>query len=212
MSKLRLAGVLAGVLALELLAGVVAPEAAHAQAAIVNALQRINDKLAAQVVPFKLTIAGGLCDSAGDGTSDPLIAIDSDGAEGAFVVTSLLLKTTTPGIPEIGFRNLSLNTIQIDGERFDTTTGNLLGPADGSGVLESGDILGMPVRRSGELDAPLDGASVPHQIVAESAGADDIVVELFCSTTDEDVSFDTILVAGWKRPADTITVTFTPGS
>ena len=49
-------------------------------------------------------------------------------------------------------------------------------------------------------------------VVAESAGASDVEVELFCSSTDDDLSFDTILVAGWKRPADTVTVTYTPGT
>lgn len=191
---------------------VLLPGAAQAQAQILNALRAANAKLDAQVVPFKVMIDGGLCDSAGPGTSNPVITIDSDGEEGEFVVTSILLKTTSPGIPETGFRDMVLNDIQIDGERFDTRTGQLLGATDGSGVLESGDILGTPIRRNGDKDAPVDGASVPHQIVAESAGADDVVVELFCSTTDEDVNFDKILVAGWKRPADSVTVTYTPGN
>lgn len=189
------------------------PSVAFAQAAaVINGLQTINAKIDAQVVPFKVVIPGGLCDSAGSGTSVPSFVIDSDGEEGEFVVTSILLKTTAPGIPETGFRDLTLNYIRIDGEQFDTRTANLLGPTDGSGVLESTDILGTPVRRSADHEAPPLGGNVPHQIVAESAGTSDIEVELFCSTTDTDISFDTILVAGWKRPADTITVTFTPGS
>lgn len=213
MTRLHSAGAAAGILSLSLVAGLALPTEAAAQAALVNALQRIERKLDAQVVPFKVMVAGGLCDSAGDTTSNPLITIDSSGSEGEFVVTSVLLKTVAPGIPETGFRNLALNSVLIDGERFDTRSGNLLGPADGSGVLESGDILGTPVRRSGDMDAPVvDGARVPHQVVAESAGSDDVQFELFCSTTDEDLSFDMILVAGWKRPADTVTVTFTPGS
>jgi len=193
-------------------AALLAPAAASAQAVIVNKLNAVQAALDAQVVPFKVTVAGGLCDSAGDSTSTPSIAIDSDGAEGEFVITSILLKTTAPGIPETGFRDLTLNYIRIDGEQFDTRTANLLGPTDGSGVLESADILGTPVRRSGDHEAPPLGGNVPHQIVAQSAGSSDVEVELFCSTTDTDISFDTILVAGWKRPADTITVTFTPGS
>jgi hypothetical protein len=212
MSKLGLISAAVGIVGLSLLACVSAPGAAHAQAAIVNALQRINDKLDAQVVPFKVTIAGGLCDSAGDTTSNPRIAIDSDGTAGEFVVTSILLKTTAPGIPETGFRDLTLNYIRIDGEQFDTRTANLLGPTDGSGVLESADILGTPVRRSGDHEAPPLGGNVPHQIVAQSAEASDVELELFCSTTDQDISFDTILVAGWKRPADSVTVTYVPGT
>lgn len=212
MSKLRLPGAAAGVLALALLASVAAPDAAHARAALVNALQRIDAKLDAQVVPFKVTIAGGLCDSAGNTTSNPRIAIDCDGSEGEFVVTGILLKTTAPGIPETGFRDLTLNYLRIDGEQFDTRTANLLGPTDGSGVLESADILGTPVRRSADHEAPPLGGNVPHQIVAQSVDSNDVELELFCSATDQDVSFDTILVAGWKRPADSITVTYVPGS
>ncbi len=206
--SIRLASIIAaGVVALSLLA----TDTASAQP-IVNALQALNSKVDALVVPFKVTIAGGLCDSAGSGTSVPSIVIDSDGIDGEFVITSILLKTTAPGIPETGFRDLTLNHITIDGELFDTQTANLMGPAGGTGVLESADILGTPVRRTSDHEAPPLGGNVPHQVVAESAGASDVEVELFCSSTDDDLSFDTILVAGWKRPADTVTVTFNPGS
>lgn len=198
----------AGALALSLLA----PATANAQAAILNALQQINGKIEAQVVPFKVAIAGGLCDSAGQGTSNPEIVIDSSGAEGEFVVTSILLGTTPPGIPATGFEQFSINHVEIDGERFYTRSGDVLGRADGDGVYESADIMGMPVRRNEDAAAPVDGGNFPHQIVAQSADSDDIHVSFFCSTDDTDVSFATILVAGWKRPADTITVTYIPGS
>ena len=173
----------------------------------------INDKIDAQVVPFKvMEITGGLCDSAGAGTSNPVINIDSDGAEGEFVVTSIVIKTASPGVPLTGFRDLTVNHVQIDGERFDMPTGNLLGPTSGTGVLESADIMGTPVRRSSDADAPIAGGNFPHQIVAQSEGVEDVSVELFCSSVDDDLTFDKILVAGWKRPADTVTVTFVPGN
>jgi hypothetical protein len=35
---------------------------------------------------------------------------------------------------------------------------------------------------------------------------------MFCSSLDQDLTIDSILVAGWKRPADTVTVTYLPGS
>jgi hypothetical protein len=211
MSKLRLIGA-AGIVGLSLLASIAAPGAAHAQAAIVNALQRINDKLDAQVVPFKVTIPGGLCDSAGPGNSNPEIVIDGDGTVGAFVVTSILLLTTPPGIPTTGFESFRINHLEIDGDRFYTRSGDLLGPTDGDGVYESTDLMGTPVRRNEDAAAPLAGGNFPHQIVAESADPDDIHVSFFCSTDDTDISFATVLVAGWKRPADTITVTYTPGN
>ncbi|GAB4392753.1 MAG: hypothetical protein Tsb0032_09530 [Kiloniellaceae bacterium] len=192
---------------------VLAPGAAFAQAAVLNRLQNIIDRLDAQVVPFKLEeINGGLCDSAGANTSNPVITIDSDGAEGEFVITSIILKSASPGAPLTGLRDVSINHVQIDGERYDTVTGNLLGPTDGTGVLESTDLMGTPTRRSGDREAPVAGGNFPHQIVAQSEGIDDVSIELFCSSVDDDFTFDRILVAGWKRPADTVTVIFTPGN
>lgn len=205
MSRIALS-LAAGCLAL----AIVGPKPAFAQAAVLNALQALNGKIEAQVVPFKVVVAGGLCDSAGSGTSTPEIMIDSDGEEGEFVVTSILMNTTLPGIPVTGFRAFSINLVDIDGDRFFTRTGNILGPTDGNGVYESADIMGMPVRRNGDSDAPTDGGNFPHQIVAQSEGNSDILIEFFCSTDDDDISIDQVLVAGWKRPADTITVTYTP--
>jgi hypothetical protein len=198
-------------LVLAAVAALVSPAPARAQA-VVNALQALRDRIDAQVVPFKVVIPGGLCDSAGQGTSTPALTIDSDGAEGEFVVTSILLGTTPPGIPTTGFEAFSINLVDIDSTRFFTRSGNILGPTDGDGVYESADIMGMPVRRNGDSDAPLAGGNFPHQIVAQSAGSGDIHIEFFCSTDDTDVSFAEIQVSGWKRPADTVTVTFTPGS
>lgn len=180
---------------------------------VVNALQALNAKIDAQVVPFKAeSTTAGLCDSAGSGTSTPEIQIDSDGEAGEFVITSIMIRTVAPGIPETGFNAFSINHVDIDGERLYTRTGSLLGPTDGFGVFESVDIMGTPVRRNGDSDNPVAGGNFPHQIVAQSAGSNDVAVAFFCSTTDDDVSFDYVLVAGWKRPADTITVTFVPGS
>lgn len=200
----------AGVLALSLLM----PVGVAAQVnQVERALRAINAKLNAVVVPFKVVdTAGGLCDSAGEGTSTPEVTIDSDGTSGSFVVTSIMLRTVAPGVPETGFEAFSINNVTIDGELFDTRTGDLLGPTDGSGVLESVDLMGTPVRRSGDRTDPTRGGNFPHQIVADSAGSDDIRITMFCSSDDADLSIEAVLVAGWKRPADTITVTYVPGS
>lgn len=208
MRKHNHAGALAGLFLLALLGSFVAAPAAAQP--LVNALQAINAKIDAQVVPFKVVAPGGLCDSAGVGTSTPEIIIDSDGEEGEFVVTSILMSTTPPGIPTTGFLGFSINQVDIDGERFFTRSGDILGPTDGDGVYESADIMGMPVRRNGDADVPIDGGNFPHQIVAQSEDTNDIHVEFFCATDDTDVSIASILVAGWKRPADTITVTYVP--
>jgi hypothetical protein len=210
MSKFRFATLAAG-LVLTISATMTASAPAQAQAAL-NALQAINDKIEAQVVPFKVVIPGGLCDSAGQGTSTAEVIIDSDGAEGEFVVTSILLGTTVPGVPSTGFEAFTINHLEIDGDRFYIRSGNLLGPTDGAGVYEATDIMGTPSRRNSDREAPLAGGNFPHQIVAQSNDSDDVRINFFCSSDDDDLSFADILVAGWKRPADTITVTYTPGS
>jgi len=159
-------------------------------------------------VPFKVEIPGGLCDSGPAPSSNPQIIIDSDGTD-AFVVTSILIKRAF--MNPVDFMFLSVNTVRINGTGFDTRTGNLFGPIGGEfGVLQSADILGMPVRQTSIID-PTPGGNVPHQIVASGAGTGDINVQLFCRSDVQDMSLATILVAGWKKPADTISVTYIPG-
>jgi hypothetical protein len=161
-------------------------------------------------VPFKVQINGGLCDSGLAGTSNPEIHIDGNAPGGTFLVNSILLKTDNA--PFGPFSNLSVNSVTIDGTLFDTRTANLVGPADGSAVLHSADIMGVPVRVASDPAAYNPGGNFPHEIVASSAGADDIVVELFCSLSGDDMDIDAIVVAGWKRSAEVITVSYVPGS
>lgn len=199
----------AGLLGLSL----VAPAPASAQvAAILDAIDAVDGKLDTLVVPFKVVDdVGGLCDSAGGGTSNPEIHIDSDGEEGEFVITSILVRSA-PALPTTGFRNLTINKVVIDGDSFDTKTGNILDPTFGSGVAESADLMGTSVIRNPDPSDPLPGGSFPHQIVAQSAGLEGVSIQLFCSSFDDDLTIDRILVAGWKRPADSITVTYVPGN
>ena len=68
-----------------------------------------------------------------------------------------------------------------------------------------------PVRQTSIVD-PMPGGNVPQQIVASGAGAEDIKVRLFCRSDDQDMSLATILVAGWKKPADTISASYVPGN
>lgn len=160
-------------------------------------------------VPFKVESAGGLCDSAASPSSNPHIVIDSDG-RAPFVVTSIMVKRG-PMNP-VDFLFLSLNSVEIDGTVFETRTANLFGPLGGEfAVMQSADIMGMPVRQAGLLPDPQPGGNVPHQIVADGNGADDIRVQLFCRSDSRDMSLETILVAGWKRARDTVSVTYLPG-
>ncbi len=160
-------------------------------------------------VPFKVESAGGLCDSGPSGSSNPKIVIDSDG-RATFVVTSILVKRGF--MNPVDFTFLSVNSVEIDGTVFDTRTGNLFGPLGGEfAVMQSADILGMPVRLAGLLPDPQPGGNVPHQIVADGDGDLDIRVQLFCRSDFQDMNIETILVAGWKKPRDTVSVTYVPG-
>ena len=172
-------------------------------------LAAVAAKLADLYVPFKVEIAGGLCDSGPAPSSNPEIVIDSDGTD-TFVVTSILIKRA-PMNP-VDFMFLSVNTIRINGTSFDTRTGNVFGPIGGEfAVLQSADILGMPVRQTSIVDST-PGGNVPQQIVANGVGAEDIKVGLFCRSDNRDMSLATILVAGWKKPADAISVIYVPGN
>lgn len=179
---------------------------------LLSAIQDLDAKLDTLLVPFSArTTAGGLCNAAAENNSNPDIVIDSDGLEGNFVVTSILIMSAFPGVPETGFVSFSINWLQIDGDRFETRTENIMSPTGDAGIWDSADIMGTPLQRSSVSDEPtLPGANFPHQIVAESAGADDVIVEFFCRSDDEDYSIDSVLVAGWKRPNDTVTVTYVP--
>jgi hypothetical protein len=161
-------------------------------------------------VPFKIEIPGGLCDSGPSPSSNPEIHIDSDGT-GPFVVKSILVRRGF--MNPVDFMFLAVGSVAIDGTRFDTRTGNLFGPIGGEfAVLQAADILGMPVRQPGSISTqPGPGGNVPHQIVAAGDGPEDVRIQLFCRSDLREMNLDRVLVAGWKQPADTISVTYVPG-
>jgi hypothetical protein len=180
----------------------------------ITASSATSETLLAQIlanlyVPFKVETLGGICNTAAVGSANPRIIIDSSGTSGSFVVSSVLVKTSD--IPATGFQFLSLNSVTINGTLFDTSTANLTGNAGGTAVLESFDLLGAPVRRSSIVADYTPGGNVPHQIVADSAGFNDVDIQLFCRTDIEDLNIQTVVVAGWKRLDETITVTYVPG-
>jgi hypothetical protein len=173
-------------------------------------LAALNARLDNLYVPFKVQIAGGLCDSAPSPSSNPRIIIDSSGRD-AFTVTSILIKRG-PQNP-VDFLFLTVNGVAINGTYFETRTGNLFDPLFGEFAVEqSADIMGMPVRRGGLIDDPKPGGNVPHQIVAYGGPGDDINVQLFCRSDDQDLEIETIVVAGWKKTRDTISVSYVPGN
>jgi hypothetical protein len=173
-------------------------------------LRAISAKLDDLYVPFKVQIEGGLCDSAAAPSSNPRIVVDSDGRD-PFVITSILIKRA-PQNP-VDFLFLAVNEVEINGTTFATRTGNLFDPLFGEFAVEqSADIMGMPVRRGGNIMAPEPGGNVPHQIVAEGETTDDVRVRLFCRSDNQDLSLESIVVAGWKKKRHTVTVTYVPGN
>ncbi len=163
-----------------------------------------------QYVPFKVEVLGGTCNTAAAGSANPLVTIDSDGVDGTFTVTGILMKTDN--IPATGFVGLSINSVTVDGTSFDTRTANLTGNAGGTGVLESFDIMGTPVRLTSDSNDHTPGANFPHQIVAHSEGINDVSIQFFCRTDAVDLDILFVAVSGWKRAADTITVNYIPGN
>lgn len=159
------------------------------------------------LVPFKVTTEGGICNTASSPSANPEILIDGNRL---FVVTSILIRTG-PQNPS-GYEFLSINSLRINGLLFDTRTGNLTGPVSGTGVNESADLMGTPIRRTSDPDTDLPGGNFPHQIVAAGSGENDIEIQLFCRADDQDLEIDMVLVAGWKRPRDVITVVYEPGN
>ncbi len=193
--------------------------------ALQQSLDTVNQKLDAlsaapssAMVPFTAQTAGGLCDSGPSPSSNPEIIIEGAGSH-LFVVTSVLIKTAPQPSGEEGYKFLTANSVTIDGTLFDTRTGNLVATVDGFGVQESADLMGTPVRITPPSDleatprtASPAGGNFPHQIVADSAGANDVRIRLFCRADAFDLSIDTVRVSGWRSPEDSISVTYIPGN
>lgn len=185
----------------------------------IDALHQKIDALPdpAGMVPFAVQAAGGLCDSGPSPSSNPEILVEGTGSS-RFVITSILIKTAPQGPGQEGYTFLTANDVRIDGTLFDTRTGNLVGTVDGFGVHESADLMGTSVRiasptslqSSPRTESPA-GGNFPHQIVAESAGANDVRVQLFCRSDSFDLGIETVRVSGWRSPEDTIAVSYVPG-
>lgn len=161
-------------------------------------------------VPFKVTTSGGICNTAVIGSANPQIIISSDAADGTFLVNSILVRTND--VPPTGFYAFSTNSVTIDGNRFDVRTANLTGNVDGTGVLESFDVMGTPTRVIHSLTSHERGGNFPLEIVADSAGANDIVVRFFCRSDVQDFSVGAVHVSGWKRIKENISVQYIPGN
>lgn len=188
------------------------------QAQLQTLQQKIDGLSEGQMVPFAAQTTGGLCDSGAYPTSNPSIFIEGTGSH-PFVVTSILIKTAPQPFGQEGYTYLTANSVYIDGTVFYTMTGNLMAPVSGYGVQESADLMGTPVRIDGPESlmatprtASTAGGNFPHQIVADSAGVNDIFVQLFCRSDTFDLSIATVRVSGWKSPSDSVSVRYIPGN
>ena len=92
----------------------------------INNLDSKIDNLPAAMVPFRTTIAGGLCDSSVNGnlgiTSNPELIIDGDLSGASFVVNSILIQTES--FTEKS-RIFTVNNVTVDGLTFDTSTNRI---------------------------------------------------------------------------------------
>jgi len=171
-------------------------------------------------VPFKtqivLTGDEAICNAAADGSSNPRIRIDNPATSGTFMVTSVIIQPD--GIPPItsGAQFISTNEVIIDGQGYTLRSGNLIGGSSPASPVDRGfDIMGTPLTRT-SVSLTLDhGGVFPHTIIADSAGINDIDIQLFCrfdeAITDA-VFISSVLVGGWKQLGDTINLTYIPGT
>jgi len=120
---------------------------AMALAAPAMASQLASNVIVNEIAPFRaLNSSGGLCNSAQAPGGNPVIQIDNSGFD-ELAVTGILIKTS--GIVAGSVVSLSIDSVAINGVRFDTRTESLVGPTDGSAVFESVDLMGALVRRGG---------------------------------------------------------------
>ena len=156
----------------------------------------IGNVLDAQYVPFQaVTGTAEVCDNDGtDAFGDvDRFEIDSQATAGDFIVTSILFVAEAPGGGFIEIRNLAVDEVVT----FVVNSGNLIDGVFGRSAFEA---LG---------ESTQNGAFLPQQIAASSAGSPDIIVTLFCKATTVGMTFPAgqIVVSGWKQASDTITVT-----
>jgi hypothetical protein len=175
------------------------------------------DNLPAAMVPFRTTIAGGLCDSSVNGnlgiTSNPELIIDGDLSGASFVVNSILIQTES--FTEEG-RVFTVNNVTVDGLTFETSTNRIFDTYTSanppSGQTAPGfDIMGLRLVEVNGIGDEHQGGVFPTQIAATSNGNPDIKVRFFCRSDLTDWNISSISVSGMKYEDDVISVAYTPG-
>lgn len=180
--------------------------------------------------PFFVLTKGGPCFEPGQvgGASPtggfPEIVIEGTGttrgaAKDLFVVTSIIVEARAEVQDQCYYRFLHIDSLDVDGARFDINSVNLLSEyawrndepkLDKTYDQESVDLMGAPVALERRPDTapqdttPLDeiatGGSFPHQLNAVNRGERDIVVTLHCGVKCHDfvLNIDKIRVNGYK--------------
>ena len=168
-------------------------------------------------VPFKtqivLTGDEAICNRVATGSSNPRIIIDNPATSGTFMVTSVIIQPDGIPLSASGAQTISTNQAVIDGILYELRTGNLIG---GTSPADRGfDIMGAPLTRT-SVGSTLDqGGVFPHTIIADSAGVNDIDIQLFCKFDEaitDAVFISSVLVGGWKQSGDTINLNYLPGT
>ena len=184
----------------------------------INNLDSKIDNLPSAMVPFRTTIAGGLCDSSdfnnSGSTSNPELIIDGDLSGASFVVNSILIQTESFTEED---RIFTVNDVIVDGSKFATSTNRIFNTFGGSTEPPSGqtppgfDIMGLRLVEVNGLGSEHEGGVFPTQIAATSEDDSDIKVVFFCRSDITDWNIKRISVSGMKYEDDVITVSFTPG-
>jgi len=152
-----------------------------------------------QYVPFKAQTTSGItCDAAGGSGTTRFIIIDGDGTTGHFIVTSVsVFFFGVDSASDI----IKLSSFKVDTFTRSVNSIDLIGTGTAQHQFE---LLGIAL-----IDTD---AKMVRQIAALSTGTEDIKLNIFCNagtTSDIFLIAGDVLVSGWKKPLDTISVSIT---
>ena len=146
-----------------------------------------------QYVPFMVEISPNVACGV---DNEAFVTINSNTLGNVFNVNSILLGVEQHVLGD----NFSITDINIGTTNHVIVTMNLLSTVVGG--IVGVELLGTPVSGS--------PGNIPHQLSGVGVAENDIQVELFCEPFDvDDIVFKTVIVSGWKKATDNITVDLT---
>jgi hypothetical protein len=148
-------------------------------------------------VPFSVAVTG-TCDVAGGPADLDRIIINGDSD---LMVTGVLLRSA--GVDEVA-DSIFVDSLRVDDVPFFIASEDLTGSATIANA--NLDIMGLTRPPSFVGAQP---RHMPTTVAATGAGTNDLEIFLTCdSSTTSDITWASILVSGWRKADDTITVTY----